>query len=80
MGKINRNLPEGLLQHLLDRIKARQISTDSLARLRNWVDTNPEVPDGPWFKRFETFILCGDGPLAKTFLRPGQAPWGTEVL
>jgi hypothetical protein len=44
-----------------------------------WLDGDPEVPFGPWFKRFPGMILCGHGDLPKTFLRPDQAPEGKEV-
>jgi len=44
-----------------------------------WLDTDPEVPEGQWFKRFPELIVCGDGALVKTFLRPGQVPAGEEV-
>jgi len=53
MPKIRRrNLPPALLNHLLDRIKRREISSDHLGALADWLDTEPEVPDGKWFKRF----------------------------
>jgi hypothetical protein len=45
-----------------------------------WLDTHPEVPEGEWFKRFSGLIVCGEGDLVKTFLIPGQAPHGAEVL
>jgi hypothetical protein len=44
-----------------------------------WVDTQPEVPDGKWFKRFPEVVVCGEGELIKTFLVPGQAPTGEKV-
>jgi hypothetical protein len=80
MPKIRRqNLPPALLNHLLDRINDRQISSDQLAALADWLDTVPEVPNGKWFKRFAGMIVCGDAELVKTFLTAGQAPTGTEV-
>lgn len=45
-----------------------------------WLDTNPEVPAGDWFKRFPLLIVCGEGELVKTFLLPGHAALGEEVL
>ena len=80
MPKIRRrNLPPALLNHLLDRIKRREISSDHLAALADWLDTEPEVPDGKWFKRFSGMTVCGEGELVKTFLTSGQAPMGTEI-
>ena len=62
MPKIRRrNLPPALLNHLLDRIKRREISSDHLGALADWLDTEPEVPDGKWFKRFSGMTVCGEG-------------------
>ena len=44
-----------------------------------WMDTQPEVPSGQWFKRFPELILCGEGELIKTFLLPSQAAIGQEI-
>jgi len=75
MPRIRRqNIPPALFQHLLQRIESRHISAGQLELLATWLDTDPEVPDGPWFKRFSGMIVCGEGELVKTFLLPGQAP------
>ncbi|HEX4630362.1 MAG TPA: hypothetical protein VH188_05305 [Chthoniobacterales bacterium] len=80
MPKIRRrNLPPALLDHLLDRIRSREISADQLGKLALWLDTEPEVPIGKWFKRLTEMIVCGEGDLVKTFLRFGQSPVGEEV-
>ena len=80
MPKIRRqNLPPALFQHLLDRIQERKISADQLGLLGKWLDGQPEVPAGQWFKRFPGMIACGEGELVKTFLVPRQAPAGLEV-
>ena len=73
------NVPPALLNHLLDRITERQISAHQLDQFADWLVTEPEVPDGRWFKRFPEMIVCGEGELVKTFLRPGQVPAGEEV-
>jgi hypothetical protein len=80
MPKIRRqNLPQPLLAHLLARIRQRNIAADQIVLLARWLDTEPEVPPGKWFKRFPGFTLCGDGEFPKTFLLPGQAPDGQEL-
>ncbi|HEX7516295.1 MAG TPA: hypothetical protein VF345_03310 [Chthoniobacterales bacterium] len=80
MPKIRRrNLPPALLDHLLDRVRAREISPDQLGEFAQWLDTAPEVPTGGWFKRFGGMTVCGEGELVKTFLRKGQAASGEEV-
>jgi len=46
----------------------------------DWLDSEPEVPNERWFKRFPGMIVCGEGELVKTFLTSGQAPIGTELI
>jgi len=80
MPKIRRqHLPPALYDHLLDRVQQRDISAQQLRLMLRWVDTQPEVPNRRWFKRFPELIVCGDGELIKTFLLPGQAPTGDEI-
>ena len=80
MPRIRRhNLPPRLLDHLLDRIAGREISVDQLKLLADWLSSEPEVPEGKWFKRFSGMTVCGEGELIKTFLRLDQAPIGQEV-
>ena len=80
MPKIRRqNIPPALLQHLLDRIQSRKIPAEQLQLLARWLDTEPEVPDGPWYKTFSGMTVCGEGELVKTFLLPGQHPTGRRV-
>jgi len=68
-----------LLQHLLDRIQQRNISADQLGLLAEWLDTQPEVAAGKWFKHFPGMTVCGEGELIKTFLLPGQLAIGVQV-
>ena len=80
MPRIRRSdLPRQLLEHLYEQALARNLSVDDLIALRHWLDRFPEVPEGPWFKRFPGFTLCGEGALAKTFLLAGMLPWGQEL-
>src|SRR5947207_8588261 len=77
MPKIRRqNLPQRLMDHLVDRVRLRQISADDLIALRDWLDTNPEVPAQDWFKRFEKFSICGKGEMIKTLLTKSKLPSG----
>jgi hypothetical protein len=80
MPKIRReNLPRPLYRHLLDRVWRRQITTDQLEEFLHWLETEPEVSSARWFKRFPNLTVCGQGELVKTFLRPDQAPLGSEI-
>ena len=40
------NLPEGVSQHLIDRMRDRAISIGDLNQLRLWIESKPEVPEG----------------------------------
>ena len=80
MAKIQRrDIPRPLLEHLLLRVRERDIDADAVQSLAAWLDTNPEVPAGSWYKRFPSMTVCGDGALIKTFLTPAQAPFGEEL-
>lgn len=80
MPKVRRqNLPPALFQHLLDRIQSRKIPASQLELLAKWLDTEPEVPEGQWYKRFSGTTVCGVGELIKTLLLPGQFPKGQRV-
>jgi hypothetical protein len=80
MPKVRRQqLPEALLRHLLARMRERGISDEQIASLAKWLDTDPEVPNGKWFKKFSGMTVCGEGELVKTFLLPGQLATGEEI-
>ena len=80
MPKIRRQkLPEQLLVHLLARVRQRSISYEQIILLARWLDTEPEVPSGRWFKGFPGFTVCGEGELIRTFLLASQAPDGHEI-
>lgn len=55
------NLPPILRQHLFDRVADRQIPAEDLYKLKLWRESQPEAPDGPWYKDFGSFKICGEG-------------------
>jgi GNAT superfamily N-acetyltransferase len=62
MPRIRRKgIPPRLMAHLIKRVRERDISTSQLGLLSRWLDTEPEVPDGKWFKRLPEMIVCGEG-------------------
>ena len=80
MPKVRRaNVPPALFQHLLERVEGRQIHVSQLQLFAKWLDTQPEVPAGEWFKRFPDMIVCGQGELVKTFLPPSHVPKGQAL-
>lgn len=73
------DLPHALRSHLFDRLQERQITAEDLYRLKLWRESEPDAPDGLWYKDFGTFKLCGEGEYPKTFLLRGQPARGREL-
>lgn len=73
------DLPSALRQHLMDRVRQRKISAEDLYALKQWRETQPDAPDGPWFKDFGSFKVCGEGQYPKTFLLRGQPAKGQRL-
>jgi len=71
--------PSAVRAHLVERMAQREISIQDLNLLRLWIETNPLVPEGDWYKDFSTFKICGTGKYPKTFLLAGQAAKGTSL-
>jgi hypothetical protein len=66
-------------EHLVERMRNRNINLDGLNKLRLWIESKPTVPEGNWYKDFGSFKLCGEGKYPKTFLLPGQLAVGEEL-
>jgi hypothetical protein len=72
------NLPPALRQHLFDRLEERQITGEDLYKLKLWRESEPDAPDGLWYKDFESFKICGEGkfptvlPIAAEMVSPAQ--------
>jgi hypothetical protein len=73
------NRPPILREHLFDRVAERQIAAEDLYKLKLWRESQPEAPEGPWYKDFESFKICGDGEFPKTFLLKGHAARGKSL-
>jgi len=72
-------LPAAVRDPLIERMHDRNITLQDLNQLRLWIETKPEVPQGPWYKDFGSFKLCGEGKLPKTFLLAGQPAVGRKL-
>ena len=57
----------------------RNIGLKDLNRLREWIESRPDVPEGDWYKDFGSFKLCGHGKYPQTFPLPGQSATGQEL-
>jgi hypothetical protein len=73
------DLPPALRNHLFERLRDRKITAEDLYQLRLWRESNPEAPEGAWFKDFGSFKVCGEGKYPKTFLLRGQAARGQRL-
>jgi hypothetical protein len=73
------DLPPALRQHLFDRLEERQIKTEDLYLLKLCREPEPEAPDGPWYKDFGSFKICGEGKFPRTFLLKGQVAKGKRL-
>lgn len=54
-------LPPALRDHLFERLRERKITAEDLYQLKAWRESEPEAPDGPWYKDFGSFKICGEG-------------------
>ena len=72
-------LPLRVRQHLIDRMRDRSIGIADLDQLRLWIESQPEMPHGDWFKDFGSFKICGNGSVPKTFLVRCQAAKGEKL-
>jgi len=73
------HLPVAIREHLIDRMRDRSISIADLNRLRFWIESKPDVPEGDRYKDFGSFKICDQGPYPKTFLLRGQAAKGYSI-
>ena len=67
-------LPPNVRQHLLDRMRDRAITLSDLNQLRLWIESQPEVPEGEWYKDFGSFKICGAGGFPSPCALPANLP------
>jgi len=73
------DLPLALRDHLFERLAERKITAEDLYQLKLWCETEPDAPDGAWYRDFGSFKICGEGKYPKTFLLRGQAARGKRL-
>lgn len=73
------DLPPALRQHLFDRVAERKITKEDLYKQKLWRESEPDAPDGLWFKDFGSFKICCEGKFPKTFLLKGQPARGKGI-
>jgi hypothetical protein len=79
MPKIKLPPPRGSLDHLIQRYREKRISSSDFLELKHWLESDPDVPAGKWYKRFKSGILAGSGERVSTFLAPEMVADGDEV-
>ena len=72
-------LPLALRDHLFERLRERRISAEDLYQLKVWRESEPDAPEGLWYKDFGTFKICGEGQYPKTCLLRGQSAKGKPL-
>ncbi len=73
------DLPSALRDHLFDRLRERKISAEDLYQLKLWCESEPDAPEGAWYKDFGSFKICGEGEYPRTFLLRGQPAKGQKL-
>ena len=68
-----------LRDHLLERLADRKITSGDLYQLKLWRESEPDAPEGAWYKDFGSFKICGEGKYPKTFLLRGQPARGKRL-
>lgn len=69
----------GLPPALRDHLRERKITAEDLYQLKIWKESEPDAPDGLWYKDFGSFKICGSGKYPKTFLLAGQPANGQKL-
>jgi hypothetical protein len=46
------HIPDAIRNHLIERMRDRNISLSDLNQLRIWMESSPNVPEGLWYKDF----------------------------
>ena len=73
-------LPRAIREHLIERMHYWKIGLDDLNRLRIWMESKPEVPEGPSCTRILVRLsFAVRVPTRKTFLLAGQLATGSKL-
>jgi len=59
-------------------MRDRKISIDDLNRLRLWIESKPEVPEGLWYKDFKSSKSAAK-ERSQDFLLAGQSAKGQKL-
>ena len=62
------------------RVRARAVPIENLQNLAKWLETDPTVPSGRWFKPSASIIVCAEDDLVTTISAVSQSDIGSEVV
>lgn len=65
--------------HPFERVRERQIPAEDLYKLKLWRESEPEAPDGLWYKDFGSLKIVGEDEFPKTVLLKGQTAKGKSL-
>src|SRR4029077_7152300 len=68
------NLPPSLRQHLFDRLEERKITVADLYQLKLWRESDPEAPEGLWYKDFGTLKSAAKASYPKRSFKKPKHP------
>ncbi len=73
------DLLKALRDHLFERVRERKIAAEDPWKLKIRRESEPEAPEGLWYKDFGSFRICGEGKYPETFLLRGQPARGQPL-
>lgn len=62
MPKIKKPPPAGILDHLIQRYREGRVSSADFLELKHWLESDPDVPKGKWYKRLKTANKLRESP------------------
>ncbi len=72
MAKIRKPPPPAILDHLLQRFRDGRLAVEDFTDLKHWLESEPDVPSGMWFKRFPKFTLAQRGRVPQDVSHSGN--------
>jgi hypothetical protein len=72
-------IPAAVRTHLVEKDEGSKHQRGGLKPPASWIENQPEVPEGLWYKDFGSFKICGEGRYPKTFLLAGQPAKGESL-
>ena len=74
------HLPPALRDHLFDRLRERKITVEDLYQLKQWRESEPDAPDGLWYKDFGSFKVWWRRQVSEDVLAERTGGEGAEAL